>query len=81
MAPTTERQAQVDRECIKFLEARNGRLERALTAFINTVNATGGLVRLEDGTYGLEVDPDWIDLADAYLSACNALARQPMVHS
>ena len=54
-------------------------LRAALDAFIATVEATGGCVRDEGGSLAPAGDPDWIDLADAYLAACAVLGRTPMV--
>jgi hypothetical protein len=70
-------------------------MRAALGAFIGTIEATGGCVRPGEGTVGPpgeEViafeddrpvpagDESWPDLADAYLLACRALGRPPMVH-
>lgn len=53
--------------------------EKALTALCDTIEATGGVKLNEDGTYSPEGEPDWIDLADAYLIACAALDRSPKI--
>lgn len=52
--------------------------DKALRALIDTIEATGGIVR--DPYRGLPVlvaDEDWIDLADAYISACEAMGVEP----
>ena len=69
-------------------------MRAALEAFIGTIEATGGCVRpgrrtiSPDGQEIVEfeghlpvpaADEDWPDLADAYLLACRALGREPMV--
>ena len=69
-------------------------MRAALEAFIGTIEATGGCVRPGRRTIdpdGQEIvefeghlpvpaaDEDWPDLADAYLLACRALGREPMV--
>jgi hypothetical protein len=69
-------------------------IRAALEAFVVTIEATGGCVRpgpVADGPQGEEVaafeddrpvpaaDETWLDLADAYLRACRALGREPMV--
>jgi hypothetical protein len=71
-------------------------LQQALEAFIHTIEATGGCVRLptnpaipqEDGMtrWGCcetvpNADRDWIDLADAYLLACRALGCEPTIRA
>ena len=69
-------------------------MRTALEAFIGTIEATGGCIRprradvgtpdealiaLEDDRPVPAADEDWLDLADAYLLACRALGREPMV--
>jgi hypothetical protein len=69
-------------------------MRSALEAFIGTIEATGGCVRPGGTTSGLSDeeaadfeanrpvpagDEGWPDLADAYLLACRALGRQPIV--
>ena len=51
---------------------------QALQAMVDTISSTGGVVKHPDGTYGCEADEDWIDLADAYLLACEALEVEPV---
>lgn len=48
--------------------------QKALKQFVDTIDATGGLVKFDDGTFGCAADPEWIDLADAALTAKKALA-------
>jgi hypothetical protein len=54
-------------------------LREALQGFIETIEATGGCVRDEGDTVAPVGDPDWLDLADAYLRACKALGREPQI--
>src|SRR5262245_49148980 len=69
-------------------------MRSALEAFIGTVEATGGCIRpgpVAVGSPGEEVvafeddrpvpagDESWPDLADAYLLACRALGREPVI--
>jgi len=49
----------------------------ALRKFVDAVNATGGLVVNDAGETAPAADEDWIDLADAYLAACEALGVEP----
>lgn len=51
----------------------------ALDGFVRTIEATGGVVRLPSGHHVPRIDPDWVDLGEAYLMACAAIGRQPMV--
>jgi len=53
----------------------------AAQRLIDTVNATGGLVGFVDGTHAPQGDPDWIDLGDAYLTACAEKGVSPVVTS
>lgn len=55
--------------------------DRALLDFIQTIEATGGLVHVpgEPGNHGCAGDEDWYDLADAYKAACKAMGRKPKV--
>lgn len=46
---------------------------------VDTVEAVGGVRPNPDGTYSPVGDPDWIDLADAYLSACQECGREPRI--
>lgn len=46
---------------------------------IATVEAVGGVRPNPDGTYSPLGDTDWIDLADAYLTACHECGREPMI--
>jgi hypothetical protein len=41
------------------------RMAKLLNKFVDTIIATGGLVRFGDGTFGCAGDEDWLDLADA----------------
>jgi hypothetical protein len=52
--------------------------QAALKRMVDTINSTGGIVKHPDETYGCLADPDWIDLADAYLLACEALNVAPL---
>jgi len=46
---------------------------------VATIEATGGVVQLTDGTVAPQGDPEWIDLGEAYLLACAELQRLPVV--
>lgn len=50
-----------------------------LRQLIDTIEATGGLLRDEHGQPRPLADEDWIDLGEAYLGACRALGREPMI--
>jgi len=49
------------------------RMAKVLRAFVDTIIATGGLVRFANGTFGCAGDEDWLDLADAALLAQDVL--------
>jgi hypothetical protein len=50
----------------------------ALKALVDAVDATGGL-ESEGATIYPAADPDWIDLADVYLTACIELELHPLI--
>lgn len=54
-------------------------LRAALWDFISTIEATGGVVEDRCGNVAPDADQDWLDLGEAYLTACQALAREPVV--
>ena len=49
------------------------RMAKVLKQFVDTIIATGGLVRFANGTFGCAGDEDWLDLADAALLAQEVL--------
>ncbi len=51
----------------------------ALASFCSTIEATGGVMKLEDGLHAPVGDENWIDLGEAYLDACLALDRLPKI--
>lgn len=51
----------------------------ALHQLVECINATGGCVRLESGHVVPQADQDWIDLGEAYLTACAAMGVEPKV--
>ena len=50
----------------------------ALLSIIETIEATGGC-SCEDGLLVPVGDSDWTDLADAYVRACAAIGRTPLI--
>lgn len=67
--------------CLRATEKTDGASEkdRALTALCDTIESTGGLVRGDSGLLAPAGDEDWIDLGEAYVLACRALGREPMI--
>jgi hypothetical protein len=62
----------------------NDAVRDALEEFVECIEQTGGLVADPDheGYEGVpNADPEWGDLGDAYISACKALGRKPMIHN
>ena len=51
----------------------------ALDGFIETIEAVGGCLLNEAGVLAPVGDPEWTDLADAYVRACNAIGRIPQI--
>ena len=52
--------------------------DAALKRFIRTVEAVGGLERV-DGELRPVGDPEWLDLADAYVAACAVIGKAPVI--
>lgn len=46
---------------------------------IDTINVTGGVIQFPNGTFGPAGDPDWIDLGDVYLAACEENGVKPLI--
>lgn len=59
--------------------ARQIDADRALREFVDTINATGGIVEGADGLAAPAADPEWCDLGEAYLKACSALGVDPII--
>jgi len=53
------------------------KMVKALALFIDCIDFTGGIM-LDEGKNPVPcVDPEWYDLGDAYVQACEALGRTP----
>lgn len=65
--------------CIKKDPAPTDPKTAALDRLCSTIEATGGVITFKDGNCAPEGDPEWIDLGDAYLAACEALGRKPKI--
>lgn len=46
--------------------------------FVDTIEATGGIERDHKGYEVPHADPDWIDLGEAYIFACDVIGREPV---
>jgi len=55
------------------------KLEAAVKEFVQTIDATGGVVEDGKGNYEPVADREWIDLGHAYVRACDALGREPII--
>jgi hypothetical protein len=53
----------------------------ATDQLIETINATGGITRLENGSYAPAAHPEWTDLAQVYLAACIEKCVFPIIAS
>lgn len=50
-----------------------------LREFIDAIEVTGGVIQQENGICYPVADPEWSDLANIYLRACEVAGTQPMV--
>jgi hypothetical protein len=55
------------------------KMAAALNAVVATINATGGVARTGSGTIAPMADAEWTDMGDAYVAACAALGREPLI--
>ena len=53
----------------------NEKTRKALTDFVKTVEATGGLAKDDNGVLTCKADPEWLDLAYAAIDAQAVLAE------
>ncbi len=51
----------------------------ALTALVDTINATGGIVESDEEGAAPLADEEWYDLGCAYIQACKALGIKPLI--
>jgi len=61
--------------------SRTQAMRRALEAFVDTIEATGGIFRTWRGEWAPAGDQDWTDLAQAYLQAVRVLEREPVIQT
>ena len=59
--------------------AEAGKNYGGLHLLVSTVEAAGGLIKPAEGALFPKGDPDWLDLADAYLAACEDLGIEPKI--
>ena len=52
---------------------------QALTEFVEAIEATGGVAKDDSGLLAPVADPEWVDLGEAYASACRAIGREPVI--
>lgn len=50
-------------------------MKTAAQQLIDTIDATGGIIAYNDGTFAPVGEPDWIDLGDTYLTAGTAIGK------
>jgi hypothetical protein len=55
------------------------RLRAVLSEFVGDIDNTGGIQRDRHGWPAPVADPDWIDLGETYLKACNVLGVEPKI--
>ena len=46
---------------------------------IDVINATGGVIKVEEGIYAPQADPDWTDLGAVYMTACAEKCEPPEI--
>jgi hypothetical protein len=62
------------------LELQVGKLKGALKMFVEDIDCTGGIIMHEGRVDGCQADPEWQDLAETYVHACEVLWRPPLIH-
>jgi hypothetical protein len=60
-------------------EVRLSLAEDGLIGFFQAIESTGGVIKLKTGCHVPVGDEEWIDLGEAYLAACAAFDRGPMI--
>lgn len=50
-----------------------------LRDLVRTIDATGGVVRFNNGLHAPNADLDWIDLGEVYIAACRDHGIEPLV--
>jgi hypothetical protein len=55
------------------------KMQAALQAFVDTINATGGVVHPDSSEVAPAADEEWLDLGLAYAKACEVLGIPPVV--
>ena len=56
------------------------KMKKVLEEFISTIDNTGGVVLGINGLYVPVVDEEWVDLGEAYMSACMAIDHRPVIY-
>ena len=64
---------------MKSSDHRANAVRAALAAFLDTIDATGGVFEDDGGFYAPVGDPEWTDLGEAYQKGCAALQREPLI--
>jgi hypothetical protein len=53
--------------------------EDAVDGFFEAIESTGGVTKQKQGWHVPVADEGWIDLGEAYVAACSAFDRVPMI--
>jgi len=53
-------------------------LQQRLNDLFRTIEATGGVLQSGEEFLGPVGEPEWFDLADAYIGLCTVLEREPV---
>lgn len=55
------------------------KIKEALMEFVKDVELTGGVGKSAKGDYFPLADRTWVDLAETYVRACEAMGRRPKI--
>jgi hypothetical protein len=75
----TERQEKEQALRTRLRATTNDPAVPALMRFIDTLELNGGVFPDGQGEFAPVADPEWMDLADAYFMACQALGLTPCI--
>lgn len=64
---------------IREMEEKDAAARKIISAFVDTIDVTGGVVDTGEGFYAPFADMDWVDMGMIYLDACVFAQHVPLV--